>query len=356
MRAEPLMALLRAPERAAQWSGREWNQTLLQARRNQMLGPLAAHLRRSGQWGTIPSEVRRHMELDLLTAQRRGESAVWELSVIRRAVPATIPIILLKGCAYLAANDVLAAGRLFSDLDLMVPKEQLQEAETALIGAGYRPGRVNDYDNRYYREWMHEIPPMDHLRRHTVVDLHHAINPPVSRGHIRPDELISTPPQLAALAGFRVLQPVDRLIHCALHAIQEGESKKLLRDLWDLYLLCKEHAPDGLEAVLQRAERLGARGMVESACLAARALFDPSPAPSSQASAPVPSRSPGVLARILIGSANNRLSNATLTGTLCEWALMAHAHWIKMPLSLLIPHLVRKSWLALWPAKNEASV
>jgi Uncharacterised nucleotidyltransferase len=347
MHPEPLMALLLAPGLAAQWSGCEWNQTLLMARRNQMLGALAAHLKRAGHWASVPPEVQRHMNLDLLTAQRRAESALWELTVIRRAVPEAIPLVLLKGCAYLAANDANAEGRLFSDLDLLVPKSKLGDAETALIGAGYRPGRVDAYDNRYYRNWMHEIPPMDHLRRHTVLDLHHAINPPVSRAHVLPGHLISAAVQLPASAGFSVLQPVDRLIHCALHAIQEGESKKLLRDLWDLKLLVEQHAPNGLGMVLQRAELLGVRSMVDSACHALRILF------STHALAAGPA--PSLLTRVLVRAARNRLSHPSLAGTMCEWLLLAHSHWVKMPLRLLVPHLARKAWLAIWPTKSASS-
>jgi hypothetical protein len=41
------------------------------------------------------------------------------------------------------------------------------------------------YDQRYYREWMHELPPMQHLRRGNVIDVHHAILPETAAA--RPD-------------------------------------------------------------------------------------------------------------------------------------------------------------------------
>ena len=38
------------------------------------------------------------------------------------------------------------------------------------------------YDQRYYREWMHELPPLLHVRRQTALDVHHAIAPETARG------------------------------------------------------------------------------------------------------------------------------------------------------------------------------
>ena len=35
--------------------------------------------------------------------------------------------------------------------------------------------------------------------------------------------------------------------------------------------------------------------------------------------------------------------NITLSGELAGWVLLAYAHWMKMPMNLLLPHLVRKS-------------
>ena len=50
-----------------------------------------------------------------------------------------------------------------------------------LLDGGWQYDEVNDYDQRYYRDWMHETPPLIHKNRSMEVDLHHNIVPPVSR-------------------------------------------------------------------------------------------------------------------------------------------------------------------------------
>ena len=44
---------------------------------------------------------------------------------------------------------------------------------TALMLAGYVTTHLDPYDQRYYRRWRHELPPMQHVKRLTVLDVHH---------------------------------------------------------------------------------------------------------------------------------------------------------------------------------------
>ncbi|MEN9538425.1 MAG: hypothetical protein RLZZ126_660 [Pseudomonadota bacterium] len=334
-----LITLLRQPATASDITDADWNAILLQARRCQMLGQLAALLERHGQLSRVPGQVRRHFDLELLTARRRGESAAWELGLIQRTVPG-LPLVVLKGGAYWTAGDVNGQGRIFSDLDLMVPRAQLGVVQNALIAVGYKPSRVDAYDTHYYHNWMHEIPPMEHVRRQTVVDLHHAINPPISRWYVPPAPLFEQSTELAG--GLKVLAPIDRIIHCALHLIQEGESKKLLRDLWDLHLLGEQHAQADSEPVLQRARALGVERLVGTAVAAAQSVFGALPHGATEVAAA------GWLKWVLVSAAVSRI-RPSWQGNLAQWLLLAHSHWIKMPLRILVPHLTRKAWLALWP-------
>ena len=54
-------------------------------------------------------------------------------------------------------------------------------AEAALMLDGWASGHRSAYDQRYYRTWMHELPPMQHIQRGTVLDVHHAIAPLMPR-------------------------------------------------------------------------------------------------------------------------------------------------------------------------------
>ena len=333
-----LITLLQTPANANKVAAAHWNLVLVQARQSMLLGQLAALLQRSGQLDQLLPAVRKQLELELLTARRRGESAVWELGVMRRAIEPGVPVVVLKGCAYLVANDVNSTGRSFSDIDLLVAQKYLPGVELALVAAGWKPGAVDAYDAMYYRNWMHEIPPMAHLRRHTVIDLHHAINPPISRFYVSPAALLAGLVQTGI--GVHVLAPLDRVIHCALHLIQEGETPKLLRDLFDLHLLVAQHCGDGpgWAALAARSQVLGVLGQVGAAVGAAQRIF----ATGGQL-APLRHHLPtSWLVPVLVAASRQPLRMGGVSGQIAAWLLLAHSHWIKMPVRILLPHLLRK--------------
>jgi hypothetical protein len=334
-----LIELLADPRRAASLRDAQWHAVVEVGRRAQVLGQLSALMHRAGCTDMAPAAVRRHLELAALTARQRRLAALWEVNAIRRAVDPDIPLTLLKGCAYAAGGDVNGEGRLFSDVDLLVPRAQLAATESALFGAGWKPGRVNDYDAAYYRDWMHEVPPMEHVRRHTVVDLHHAINPPVSRCHVNPGPLMAS--RVEVQPGVYVLCAADRVVHCCLHLLQEGEPKKLLRDLLDLHLLLQQHYPteSSREGLASRAEQLGVGAHVATATAVARGLFQPG--------GRVPS---DWLQRSILRSAREANgATPSVWGVASDTLVLAYSHWMKMPMRLLLPHLLRKSWLRLRP-------
>lgn len=345
MSSRPLIALLRTPQNIVHVTDAHWNVLIEQGHQTQLLGPLAAMLQREQLMDKVPLAVQRHLALAQLTVTRRNQSALWEVDTLRRAVDPKIPLVLLKGCAYLASGDDNAAGRMFSDIDLLVRRQNLPGVEADLMSVGWKPSRVNDYDQAYYRNWMHEVPPMVHVRRHTVVDLHHAINPPVSRFYIEPAPLFER--LVAVRPGIFVLCADDRVIHCALHLLQEGEPKKLIRDLYDLHLLLRQHhgSAASLAALRQRAHALKVAPQVEAAIGAAHALFSNEPVVDTRT---------GWLQACLVRAARDASGAATLAGEGAGWAVLAYAHWMKMPVHILLPHLVRKSRARMVFGKNPA--
>ena len=345
MHTQSLINLLRHPESSAQLAEGDWNAIVLAARQNQLLGALAAQLPSSPGSDAVPEAVKRHLHLELLTAQRRSESALWELGVIRQTISADVDLVVLKGCAYVAAADANHAGRIFSDLDVLVDRRHLQRVETELIGGGWKPGKVNAYDDVYYRNWMHEVPPMEHVRRHTVLDLHHAINPPVADNPINSAMLLARKVEISP--GLFVLAPLDRVIHCAIHLIQEGEPKKLLRDLYDLHQLLEQHCvekPD-LQRLLTRSRELGVGHLVSAAVGAAGRLF----------AVPTGVMPSTALQRCMVIAAQNAHVSGSAAGWMAGTAVLIHSHWIKMPLRLLVPHLCRKSFQAVFAKTNDAN-
>ena len=345
MSSQQLIALLRSPQSHRNLPEAHWNALIEQGRQTQLLGQLAALLQREKLLDQVPHAVQRHLMLARLTVMRRNQSALWEVDTLRRAVDPKIPLVLLKGCAYLASADDNASGRIFSDLDVLVRRQDLPVVEASLMSVGWKPSRVNDYDQAYYRNWMHEVPPMVHVRRHTVVDLHHAINPPVSRCYIAPERLFEC--SVEVRPGIFVLSEADRVIHCALHLLQEGDPGKVIRDLYDLHLLLRQHhnSADRLEALCQRAQALKVAAQIGVAIGAAHALF---------VNAPVVNTRTGWLQACLVRAGMDANGTTTLTGDAAGLALMAYAHWMKMPVHILLPHLVHKSRAHMTFGKNPA--
>lgn len=294
----------------------------------------------------LPEALRRHLRLALLTSRARYEAAEWEIGVLRRAAPSTVPLVLLKGAAYGAVGDLNAEGRLFSDIDLLVPKSVLDRTEATFLAAGWMPKRVDTYDQRYYRLWMHEVPPLEHVRRHTIVDLHHAIVPPISRYAFPAEKLFSELVEIRS--GVFVLPPRDRIIHCAIHLLQEGEASKVFRDLYDLQLLVRQHCADEScqRLLLARARELGVRRLVGNAIGAAGRVFG-TPVKVTMGG--------GWLERALVSAAylHAPAGKNLLAREIAKFALLAHSHWMKMPAHILVPHLCRKAVVSLFAKEDK---
>ena len=115
-------------------------------------------------------------------AARLAQLARWELTACGAfCSPPGIPMIALKGVACIVRAIPHAATRILSDIDVMVPRDRIDDAEAALLAGGWKGTKLDPYDQRYYRRWSHEIPPLSYPGRLLGVDVHHTICPPRSR-------------------------------------------------------------------------------------------------------------------------------------------------------------------------------
>ena len=151
------------PRSVVQSSPATWNAVLMAARGERILARLGYRIEDAGAFADCPEPVK-----DMLIGARPypellHTQALRELRHLRLALePLGTDLILLKGGAYLAAGLPLARGRPLRDLDLLVRRGQIGTVESRLITCGWESQVENDYDQRYYREWMHEIPPLRH--------------------------------------------------------------------------------------------------------------------------------------------------------------------------------------------------
>jgi hypothetical protein len=150
-----------------------------------------------------------------------------------------VPIVLLKGAAYVLADLPPAAGRMFSDVDILVPWDRLADVESALMLAGWATMKTSKYDQLYYRRWAHELPPLQHIHRQTVLDVHHAILPSTARLKPASTKLLEAARPLDGHERVFILAPADLVLHSMSHLFYNEEWSHGLRDLSDLDLLLR---------------------------------------------------------------------------------------------------------------------
>jgi hypothetical protein len=348
-----LLRILREPEAALHLQPSQWDLLIRQARRSQLLAKLAALLR--PLLDRVPPAPRHHLQAALLTARRQTKLTHWEVAKIQAALaPLGIEPILLKGTAYLMAGLPASDGRVFGDVDILVPKSRIEAIEAALHAHGWRfEEQLDGYDERYYREWMHEIPPMTHEHRGSTLDVHHTILPPSARIQVNTDALFEDVQQLPSLPGVLTLNPVTMVLHSATHLFHEGELEKGLRDLFDLDALLRDfgQTPGFWPALVPRAAALGLTQPLRLALrYTTRLLGTPVPLDVMQ-------QADALRRRPLLDACYDRAlmpihhSCAGPLTDMARFALYVRAHWLRMPSGLLARHLARKAWLHLKPAK-----
>jgi Uncharacterised nucleotidyltransferase len=340
------------PHFVAALSAPEWDLLVRQGRRANLLGRLACTLSDQGLLDHIPQAPRRHLASAMRLGERQAIAVRWEIACIGRAfAEKALPVLLLKGAAYLAADLAASRGRVFADVDLMVPFDSLDDAESALMQHGWRGDDSSAYDQRYYRVWMHEIPPMTHVRRGTTIDLHHNIVPRSGSLHLDGALLFRDRIMARDRPRVDVLMPCDMLLHSATHLFQEGELESGLRDLFDLDSLLREFGeqPGFWEALPARAHVLGLMRPLYFA-LRYTTLLLGTPVPAGVLAAAdngAPMIGTGWLADFCYrralepGHASCDRPGSGIARTL----IYLRGHWIRMPLHRLTLHLARKAWL-----------
>ncbi|CAN5167119.1 nucleotidyltransferase family protein [soil metagenome] len=340
---------LLAPQSLTAFSALDWDVLIRQGRRANLLARLACLLDERGELDAVPEAPRQHLLSAIRLAERQTVAVRWEIECIQKAFAgAQLPTILLKGAAYLAAGLPASVGRVFSDVDIIVPRALIADAESALLQHGWRGAEVSAYDQRFYRDWMHEIPPMTHVRRGTTIDLHHSILPETARVKVDAAALLQGAVPIEGRAGVQVLQPADMLLHSAAHLFHEGELDNGQRDLFDLASLFDHFGrnPAFWAALVPRARVLGlTRPLYYAVRYTSTMLGVGIPQEvleDSRADAP-----PAPVARLMdfLYERALRPMHATCDDRwtrLSRLALYIRSHWMRLPLHLLVYHLGRK--------------
>jgi hypothetical protein len=318
-----LAAVLRDPGSASGLASGGWNALVAVARAERLIGTLAFCL----EGVAVPASVEPILADARDEAAREKRQAQWEADRAAAALASTdVPVILLKGTAYAAAGLRAGEGRFIGDLDILVPRDRLDDVEAAILGAGWEWVKPDPYDNDYYRRWMHELPPMIHKDRDRMIDIHHTILPLTARQ--TPDAAAMIANAVAVGQEVYVLSPDDRICHAAAHMLADGDLAGGLRNLWDIHCLLADHGDRG--ALMTRAGQHGLRQAVARAIRLADAVYGLSKAEL------------GIFDRLLIARLLARDDWGRETRKLLRFVFFVRSHWLRMPPFMLARHLWTK--------------
>lgn len=358
---QPLLDVLIEPERMADLPLEKWDLLVRQARQAGLLARLALLAEERGLTENLPVVVKRHLFAAATAATRQRQAVAWEVRKLDQALSREgIPALLLKGAAYVVGDLPPAQGRLFADIDILVPKAALAQTESTLMLHGWLSSHHSAYDQRYYRRWMHELPPMTHIRRKSNLDVHHNLLPETARLRTRPDLVIAASRPIPGYQSLCIPCLEDLVLHSATHLFHEGEWGHALRDLVDIDALLRHgmSRANWWDNLFRRAQELG---LVKPLALVLRysARLLKTPVPTDLLASTTRSTGAGpkglMDATFLRGFGSTHRTCRLPGNRLAELMLFVRSHALRMPWHLLLPHLTYKAWVALFPPPNPRS-
>jgi hypothetical protein len=150
-----------------------WDKLLSEANRQQCTPLWYVRLKENGLLHLLPEDLQAYLaELTAANGERNQRLREELLGILAIFAGAGIPVILINGMAAFA--DGLYAdedARLIDTMDLLVPQEQVREAERLLMMEGYvdAPAKSSIYGHQG------RIPTLYHMRKTTAVNLHFAV-------------------------------------------------------------------------------------------------------------------------------------------------------------------------------------
>lgn len=349
-----LVDAINLPQQLPNLSPADWDLLIRQGREADMLARITSVCLATQVMHCLPERPRRHLESAAILADRQHRELEWEVRLIQDAMARTdVSLVILKGGAYALSGLAAARGRMMSDVDILVPHSALPAVESALMLRGWVSAAKTAYDQRYYRIWMHELPPMRHFHRGTVIDVHHAIVPLTSRSHPSTVALLARAQPVRPGSSVKALAPLDMVVHSATHLFHEGELEQGFRGLVDLDSLLREFGEQAgfWEGLVPRAVELELlRPVFYALRYTAGMLGTPIPAVvtvQAQNAAGAPDAKLFLKLMDALFLRALRPTHATLSDfwtPLARGLLYLRGHWLRMPPWLLLVHLTRKAF------------
>lgn len=341
-KSSPLLAFLAGSRRADDFDPEDLSLLVAEARTAGILGRVAGRLLATPAAPSLPAPIARQCAAARVQAEGFRRDVWRELRHVEQALAGGIDrVVLLKGASYVLLGLPAADGRIFSDIDLLVDRARIDATEAALMLGGWSTGKLDAYDQRYYRQWSHEIPPLTHLRRGTTIDLHHSLIMPTCRVKVDSARMLAAAVPVEGSDLWWRLADEDMILHATSHLVLNSEFDRGLRDLWDIDLLYRHflaQASDFPERLQARAREVGLEALLaQTLALAARTFATP------VAAALLP-QGADAFSRLLSLAASTRHPDTRAPGQpLADFMLMLRELWLRLPWRLLLVHLAHKS-------------
>ena len=347
-----LIQVLKKTTSIKTFNDQQWDILTCQARASGLLGRLFHLFSQDDLLKEIPAYVIWHYEAAGQITDRLKKNALREIDELNQALNnKKIKTTFLKGAAYQVAGASCNYGRFMSDIDILVDKAHLNGAQGLLLQFGWLSAPMDDYDQHYYRQWMHEIPPLRHIERETTLDVHHNILPLTNKNAPLASQLETRTVSHEWCGEVNVLTPTDTVIHSAVHLFTESEFHHALRDLSDLHLLITEYSSNDsvfVRRLITRANDLGLSRYIWLALTFTKQVF--ATAFDTALINQLDYKPPSPLHNAMLSFSYsqvfkpNHSSCRTWKMGVAEELLFWRSHLIKMPLRILLPHLVKKSY------------
>lgn len=346
-----LISVLSSPHKLSKLDQTQWQLLLAQANVCQLVARLNYLMDQLNY--SKPDYVKWHLESAYKIAEKQKKQAVVEFLEVPLALNNTSSqLIFLKGAAYIAKNLPCSYGRTFSDIDILVKKNELKKIETRLKFSNWLKSEVDDYDEKYYRTWMHEIPPLYHTQRGTVLDVHHNILPLTNKNTLDSNRFNLSSINIPNVGSIQTLDDIDLCIHMAVHLFTESEFHNGLRDLSDFDMLLQHFQildKEFVRTMLTRSREIGLYGYTRLAVRYTHMVF----------STPINNIKLDEIAndsKVITSFQDfcfynifqpNHISCRNWKMKISEFLLYWRGHLLRMPLRLLVPHLIKKSYMRL---------
>ncbi len=338
----------------------QWSSLIQEARSANLLGSLAERLHQAGM--EAEPSAKRHLDGARQLGTRQRQSVLWEIHRLQIALSKLqVPIVLLKGAAYVISDQLIARGRLFGDIDILVPRQSLGDVESQLMLNGWVTAKSSAYDQQYYRKWMHELPPMVHIHRGTVLDVHHNILPLTARSRPDSDKIIARS-NVCTISGLDVINipsHEDLVIHSMTHLVHEGELNNGLRDLYDIDGMLRGFSGDSSfwKRLTNNSVTNDLAWPVLFGLILVQMVFS-TPVPAevlAELSARSGNATPNNWLKAIYAKAlpAHRAEGPTTIANVARSFIYVRAHAMRMPIHMLARHLLIKAWMRMFATPNE---